>query len=410
MVRIKHSLSALLTASSTNTTTRGCKKRKSIIYANEQMVKSTSISSASTTKMTRIHPNVFLMLSQQYVVQSSILMFLDRDDLISLTLVSKEFYNVISNKQPGNNNIIIQNRIVPIYVISPRLYGSAYSLISKLCFNALHKETKFRRYRHIKIDEYLEDIDEEIDTISINNLEFITNNIHLDWVTSLDMSLSNVVDDDDDDDDDDDVDNYHIEEEKGRRRTFNCIPIVITRLLPNLKELNISNIIFDESIDYSIMFSYSSYLERIIWNHSKKNICLSGVNFRHAAGNNHLRELILDDTYFIIMSTTAFLSEATSDLPQYETKFIFNECFSNNKQSYHQLERLSIRNAYYYYCCHNSHRRCSYDDRLLERLPQNALIKFVRNAPPSLRWFRSDLSTENIDMLRKERPEIELLN
>ena len=43
-------------------------------------------------------------------------------------------------------------------------------------------------------------------------------------------------------------------------------------------------------------------------------------------------------------------------------------------------------------------------------MPRNALIKFVRNAPPSLCWFRSDLTPENMNMLRLERPDIELLN
>jgi hypothetical protein len=38
------------------------------------------------------------------------------------------------------------------------------------------------------------------------------------------------------------------------------------------------------------------------------------------------------------------------------------------------------------------------------------LIKFVRNAPPTLRWFRSDFTPDNMKILRMERPEIELLN
>ena len=41
---------------------------------------------------------------------------------------------------------------------------------------------------------------------------------------------------------------------------------------------------------------------------------------------------------------------------------------------------------------------------------QNMLIKFVRNAPPSLKWFRSDLTQGNIDMLQSERPGIELVS
>jgi hypothetical protein len=40
---------------------------------------------------------------------------------------------------------------------------------------------------------------------------------------------------------------------------------------------------------------------------------------------------------------------------------------------------------------------------------QDMIIKFVRNAPSSLIWFRSDLTKENIHMLQKERPEIEFV-
>ena len=57
------------------------------------------------------------------------------------------------------------------------------------------------------------------------------------------------------------------------------------------------------------------------------------------------------------------------------------------------LERVSIQNM-----------KC--DD---EVVPQDVLIKFVRNVP-TLRWFRSDLTIENMNMLNLERPEIVLLN
>ena len=69
------------------------------------------------------------------------------------------------------------------------------------------------------------------------------------------------------------------------------------------------------------------------------------------------------------------------------------------------LERVSIRNM-------NSRERFrdDDDDDDDEDFTQNALIKFVRNAPPTLHWFRSDLTPDNITMLRMERPGIELLN
>ncbi|OEU23449.1 hypothetical protein FRACYDRAFT_267543 [Fragilariopsis cylindrus CCMP1102] len=61
------------------------------------------------------------------------------------------------------------------------------------------------------------------------------------------------------------------------------------------------------------------------------------------------------------------------------------------------LERVSIRNMHF-------------NDYRYKDFKQNLLIKFVRNAPPSLHWFRSDLTPDNMTMLRMERPGIELLN
>jgi hypothetical protein len=65
------------------------------------------------------------------------------------------------------------------------------------------------------------------------------------------------------------------------------------------------------------------------------------------------------------------------------------------------LERISIKNAKF--------EDFMVDDHVVT-IPQNALIKFVRNAPPTLRWFRSDFTPDNMKILRMERPEIELLN
>merc|ERR1712232_1534627 len=111
-----------------------------------------------------------------------------------------------------------------------------------------------------------------------------------------------------------------------------------------------------------------------------------GREFQHC---NNLTELIMDDSSFKSDSTHfPFLSRISnlSDLAGHDDDFVFGRCTS--------VERLSIRNA------------CLYG----KRLPQNALIKFVRNAPSSLRWFRSDLTKQNIHVLQKGRPGIEFLN
>ena len=74
-----------------------------------------------------------------------------------------------------------------------------------------------------------------------------------------------------------------------------------------------------------------------------------------------------------------------SDLETHRDTFIFH-CSK-------ALERVSIRNLIWgsMYC------------------RQKILIKFVRNVP-TLRWFRSNLTEENMNMLRLERPDIEFLN
>ena len=76
--------------------------------------------------------------------------------------------------------------------------------------------------------------------------------------------------------------------------------------------------------------------------------------------------------------------------------FLFYECTSK------VLERVSIKNAKY-----GGHHTEQED---VFPIPQTALIKYVRNAPISLRWFCSDLSDKNITMLQHERPDIEFTN
>ena len=89
-----------------------------------------------------------------------------------------------------------------------------------------------------------------------------------------------------------------------------------------------------------------------------------------------------------------------SDLNNYPDIFMFHNCCKS-------LERVSIR--YMNWNFSFGHDFNNDEDRKLI-LIQNILIKFVRNAPPTLHWFRSDLTLDNMTMLRMERPGIELLN
>jgi hypothetical protein len=60
-----------------------------------------------------------------------------------------------------------------------------------------------------------------------------------------------------------------------------------------------------------------------------------------------------------------------------------------------QLERASLRHAKCYV----------HDPNDAQPIPQRGLVKFVRRAT-NLRWFRSDLTPENVAMLQLERPDV----
>jgi hypothetical protein len=105
----------------------------------------------------------------------------------------------------------------------------------------------------------------------------------------------------------------------------------------------------------------------------------------------------MDNSLFIVYYAD---KNRIADLGNHQEIFIFHRCCKS-------LERVSIRNAKYRFIGGDDDYN---DDKQNFNYKQNSLIKFVRNAPSSMRWFRSDLTPDNMTMLRLERPEIELLN
>ena len=105
------------------------------------------------------------------------------------------------------------------------------------------------------------------------------------------------------------------------------------------------------------------------------------ISGRNMEGLKNLREIYMDDSCF------------SMDLSPVPDRVIFHRCSK-------KLERLSIRNATYY---------TNRDSTQLLPVSQEKLIQFVRNAPSSLTWFRSDLTVDNITMLQQECPGIEFV-
>ena len=160
------------------------------------------------------------------------------------------------------------------------------------------------------------------------------------------------------------------------RGSWNPLLFSLQRIMYNIQRINFTGANFS-SVNLRHLWSWPR-LTKITWNGIgiSDHVCIRGRTFRRLP---NLREMYTDDSYF------------HWDLFRRPDQFIFHACCQN-------LERLSIRNA----------RNYKWGSHTLSSVPQQELIKFVRNAP-SLKWFRSDLTLDNIAMLQKERPGIELL-
>ena len=129
------------------------------------------------------------------------------------------------------------------------------------------------------------------------------------------------------------------------------------------------------------------HLKIITWNNiiNEANVDLNGGDIIFA---RNLKEINMDDSTFQMRQEVEM-----SELNNHPTIYLFYLCGSR------VLERVSIRNAKYRKIVNT-----------YERVSQNMLIKFIHNSPATLKWFRSDLTQVNIEMLTKERPGIQLLN
>ena len=141
-------------------------------------------------------------------------------------------------------------------------------------------------------------------------------------------------------------------------------------MFPNLRKINLTNISFAPGL---LADEYCPRLETIIW----KNTTPDPGDFvwsRDFASFRHLKEITLDNrSFFFDMADTT-----SNDI------FLFQQCASNNPM----LARVSMKHAI---------------DTSNKPVAQSVLMQIVRNVP-SLTYFRSDLTPENIAILQLERP------
>jgi hypothetical protein len=164
------------------------------------------------------------------------------------------------------------------------------------------------------------------------------------------------------------------------------IPAILAFSMPFLREIDLSNANVPESA-LRCFTNECRALEKVTWNNNHTCTWISGDILAQC---DYLKELYMDDSRFSYTSCIEGISleeeEGGNDA------CILFHC--NTK-----LERVSLRNL----------KLTSVQGLNIPQphpsLAQNRLIKFVR-LTPSLRWFRSDLSPENVAVLQAERPEV----
>jgi len=169
------------------------------------------------------------------------------------------------------------------------------------------------------------------------------------------------------------------------------LPLALSYIVPNLQELMFSSHL---TVGADVIKSFSDQcprLEKLTYKSAYPRA--SGCELKNSADT--LRQLTMDGSTFHVDFREI---KMMSDLHNHPTTFLFHEC--NSKV----LERVSICDAKY-----NTNVFVTYENGP-PSIPQGALIKFIRNAPSTLKWFRSDLKSRYINMLREERPGIEFLN
>jgi hypothetical protein len=154
--------------------------------------------------------------------------------------------------------------------------------------------------------------------------------------------------------------------------------------LPNVRELDLSG----WNYAYVLMFVAARFasLERLV---------LPGSHDVESNGNrlhlcHNLRDLNMDGACFISLWSEGRIG-ADLERTYKDTLFSYRPL---------ELERVSIKGATYKYA--------GSDDEPLS-IPQRRLIDFARRAA-SLRWLRSDLTPENVAMLKRERPDVEFVS
>jgi hypothetical protein len=299
-----------------------------------------------------------------------ILQFLDVDDLGSAAQVSRRFNEDSADSSLPKNRVATLTCVRRMDENTGVYSASTFSLLRNLIDKGISKDSW--RFTKVKIigHNLLEKVSiPEVRDMLPDMLPVEDHPLMLRNVKVLDLSFpSNAF--------------------KKDTQLKTCIPAVLAFVMPALRELDLSNASATESA-LRYFARECPVLEKITWNNNRTSTQVSGKSLDDC---HRLKELYMDNAIFSCGygESTAI---QTDEHAHYCLLFFCK----------HELERVSLKNAQY-----REPEFCSRGGPA-QVLPQMALVKFVR-LTPSLRWFRSDLSPENVAVLHAERPEVTFLS
>ncbi len=301
-----------------------------------------------------------------------ILQFLSWEDLNTFSLASRGCYRI------RNHASLDQTRSGTIVL------GKGVSDVKELIDKARQEnwsDTFSGQRTHLRLSG-LTHLSSNIDPIDGAFLDTIA---PLKQVTSLDCSMIPPPVEDDDDDSDDDSESTDLDQESG----FVCFlapfgdsidrgfaqGLAISLLVPYLQYIDISHLPLTMA-GIAWLTENNPDLEVVQWNHS----LIWPISDEYLGSLKHLKEVYLDDARILLDEDIA-------------EDALWNSLLGQT----HKIERVSLLGTRWYQ-----------KGRPTE-LSQNYLMKFVQGVP-SLRWFRSDLSTENVERLKKDRPDVTFIS
>lgn len=154
--------------------------------------------------------------------------------------------------------------------------------------------------------------------------------------------------------------------------------LTLSLLVPNLKAIDMSHLPLT-LVGVAWLAENNPILQSIRWNRSLI-WPISNDSCAHLKAMQNIKEVFLDYATFIFCSGI-------------NEQMLWDSLSTNS----FNLERVSLRGARWY------------KNGCQSKITQDFLVKFALNTP-SLKWFRSDLSPENAQKLRKARPDLVLCN